>query len=191
MPRILPQTATLFLTLILSLYSVAGNSSLPLAPNGYQWRWLAEIQGAFLVPQGWSFADSSVAGSLSFEIKPPAEGDTTQGEGVFIKVLKGPEQRDGLRPSIFAKRLLASYEQSADVMDVIHPKLMQEGKLLVYTISYIDASQTSKRMVRHTLVANDTAGTLYQLRTSCLIEHWQVLDQLEVIATKFYLDDEI
>jgi hypothetical protein len=87
------------LPLVLFLVSLSPDRALdlPEPPDGFSWRAVPAIHGAFLVPSGWHFREEKAQGTLAYfiteeEIAPPAKFAVGATINVFLGNQSAPEQ---------------------------------------------------------------------------------------------------
>jgi hypothetical protein len=89
------------LAILLTASSFCLALDLPRPPDGFKWREVDSIQGAFLVPDGWHFRNESAKGTLAYfitedEFVPPAKYQVGVSINVFLGNSDGPSQIEKL-----------------------------------------------------------------------------------------------
>lgn len=81
---------------------------LPKAPDGFTWREVPAINGAFLIPVGWHFREEAGKGTLAYfitqdESAPPAQYRTGTLVNVFLKNPSAPKKIEDIARALAAK----------------------------------------------------------------------------------------
>src|SRR5437879_3854759 len=159
---------------------------LPRPPEGFKWREVGAIKGAFLVPHGWHFRAEESKGTLAFFI---TEDDFTPPEmyrvGVSINVFLG----DPAAPSQIEEHLRAQAEESQ--VEVTPGKF---GPFLTLQCQY-DLAKTAEhaaiRVVQMGIVNPGTQATYLVVFESPVDEWDRAWVKGKVIVMTLALNDKI
>lgn len=187
--------AILSISLIVPAPAVSASEVLetPDPPEGFEWVWLPEINGAFLKPQGWHFRAEEHAETLGYFFSK--ESISKEGEffsGLTVNVVRDAKQRTGQTAQDYAKSFIATVAQS-DQNEILEAWEHGVSTLQSYGVRVLSLSNPDRPTIIHYLaIGNSSTDTLYVLFFEAPEATWSETWKIgEVMLRLFLIDDEV
>lgn len=167
--------------------TAAGAIDLPIAPGGYSWKAIDEIQSAFLVPISWHFKEAKGKETLSWFITRENIDEKGSFEtGLTINVVRKGEDFD---PVSYAGAFVLNVVKQNEVLE--EPFEAGGGKLRGYGCRVRVITETGPLVMHYLVIGNATTGTLFVMYFESPESGWeQAWAIAEPILTLFVIGDE-
>lgn len=185
-------TSILLLVLLFTQQLFSTPKDFPSPPEGFTWKHIEEIKGAFLSPIDWYYKETRKNNTLGIFITK----ENIDKEGMFltgftVNILKNVKQSTNMAPSEFAYKFISTASKSKPVVKEMWSNNM--GPFTAYGVRLKNEDkQLGDYITHHLVIANDSTGTVYMCIFEAPEKAWATAwKQGEVIMQKLFIDSTI